>query len=62
VWPLFSILKKKLGEEVAYESMTYVALDPEYLQGLIELGYSETVMTLEEMRRNDLVSLGTKVA
>ncbi len=62
VWPLFSVLKKKLGEEVAYESMTYVALDPEYLQGLIELGYSETVMTLEEMRRNDLVSLGTKVA
>jgi len=62
VWPLFSILKKKLGEEVAYESMTYVALDPEYLQGLIEWGYTETLMTLSELQNADQPSGGVKVA
>jgi predicted acylesterase/phospholipase RssA len=41
-WPVFQILKKKLGEDVAYEAMTYVALDSDYIQGLIELGYNET--------------------
>jgi predicted acylesterase/phospholipase RssA len=41
-WPVFQLLKRKLGEEVAYEAMTYVALDPDYIQGLIELGYNET--------------------
>lgn len=41
-WPVFQLLKKKLGEEVAYEAMTYVALDPDYIQGLIEMGYEET--------------------
>ena len=41
-WPVFQLLKKKLGEDVAYEAMTYVALDPDYIQGLIELGYNET--------------------
>lgn len=42
VWPLFSLLKKKLGEEAAYEAMSYVALDKEYLQGIIELGFHDT--------------------
>lgn len=41
-WPVFSLLKKKLGEEVAYETMTYVALDRDYLSALIERGYTET--------------------
>lgn len=41
-WPVFQLLKKKLGEDVAYEAMTYVALDPDYVQGLIEMGYEET--------------------
>ena len=41
-WPLFSLLKNKLGEEVAYETMSYVALDPDYLSAIIERGYSET--------------------
>lgn len=41
-WPVFQLLKKKLGEQVAYEAMTYVALDPDYIQGLIEMGYDET--------------------
>jgi predicted acylesterase/phospholipase RssA len=54
VWPLFTLLKKRLGEEVAYESMTYVALDQEYLQGLIERGYSETLLTLKQLHNESL--------
>lgn len=41
-WPVFSLLKKKLGEDVAYEVMTYCALDQDYIAALIERGYSET--------------------
>jgi predicted acylesterase/phospholipase RssA len=40
-WPCFTVLKKKLGEELAYEVMSYVALDHDYLTGLIELGYND---------------------
>ena len=46
VWPIFSLLKNKLGEEVAYETMSYVALDQDYLAGLIERGYNETLQML----------------
>jgi len=42
-WPLFSLLKNKLGEEVAYETMAYVALDPEYSTALIERGFNEAM-------------------
>lgn len=48
VWPVFSLLKNKLGEEVAYETMTYVALDEDYLAGLIERGYNETQTMLKD--------------
>jgi hypothetical protein len=41
-WPVFKLLKTKLGEELAYEVMSYVALDPDYLVGLMERGYNET--------------------
>jgi hypothetical protein len=41
-WPIFRILKHKMGEELAYEVMSYVALHPEYVAALIELGYKET--------------------
>ncbi len=51
VWPLFSLLKKKLGEAAALEAMTYVALDEEYLQGIIELGFDETTKMLEAKGR-----------
>ncbi len=47
VWPVFALLKKKLGEEVAYEAMSYVALDSEYLRGLIERGYEDTIAVLK---------------
>lgn len=42
-WPIFRILKHKMGEELAYEVMSYVALHPEYIAALIELGYQETL-------------------
>ena len=42
-WPIFRILKHKMGEELAYEVMSYVALHPEYSAALIELGYRETM-------------------
>lgn len=46
MWPLFSLIKNKLGEDVAYEVMSYIALDPDYLSALIERGYNETVQLL----------------
>jgi predicted acylesterase/phospholipase RssA len=44
VWPLFTVLKNRLGEEVAYEAMSYVALDYDYLNALMERGYYETLL------------------
>jgi len=46
VWPLFTLLKKKLGEDVAYEVMSYIALDRDYVNGLIERGFHETSFLL----------------
>jgi predicted acylesterase/phospholipase RssA len=48
VWPVFQLLKAKLGEEVAYEAMTYVALDPDYLNALMEQGHSETLTQIKK--------------
>lgn len=42
VWPIFKLLEKKLGEEVAYETMSYIALSKDYILGLIEAGYRDT--------------------
>jgi hypothetical protein len=47
IWPVFKLLKAKLGEELAYEAVTYVALDEDYLTGLIERGYNETKAMLK---------------
>lgn len=47
-WPIFTLLKNKLGEEVAFEVMSYVALDPDYLQGIIERGFNETSKLLQD--------------
>ena len=49
-WPLFTLLKNKLGEDVAYEVMTYVALDPEYATAVIERGFNETVALLRNRK------------
>lgn len=51
VWPLFQLLKTKLGEDVAYEVMSYVALDQDYIHGLIEAGYQETLAILKNKSR-----------
>lgn len=48
IWPVFTLLKNKAGEEVAYEAMSYVALDPDYIQGLIERGHQETLNILRK--------------
>ncbi|MCI5066486.1 patatin-like phospholipase family protein [bacterium] len=47
-WPVFRLLKNRLGEELAYEVMTYVALDPDYIHGLIERGYQEAKAMLKQ--------------
>ena len=51
IWPVFSLLKNKVGEEVAYEAMTYVALDEDYIRGLIEAGYHETKQALQNRKK-----------
>lgn len=45
-WPVFTLLKNKMGEDIAYEVMSYVALDPDYIHALIERGYDETTALL----------------
>ena len=56
VWPVFSLLEKKLGSEVAYETMTYVALDEDYILGLMERGFHETNDKLKAIER---ISVGS---
>jgi predicted acylesterase/phospholipase RssA len=66
IWPLFSLLKNKLGEELAYEVMSYVALDADYSAALIERGYNETRLLLKnkaqlEFERNESYAKLVKV-
>jgi predicted acylesterase/phospholipase RssA len=53
VWPLYTLLRKKLGEEIAYETMSYVALDQDYAGLLIERGFNETSEYLKKRSRKD---------
>ncbi|RME58900.1 MAG: hypothetical protein D6780_05985 [Candidatus Dadabacteria bacterium] len=46
-WPIYQLLKSRMGEDLAYEVLSYVALDPEYSRALIDLGYRETKAILE---------------
>ncbi len=46
-WPIFSILRRKMGEELAYEVMSYVALHRDYLGALVDLGEKEMKAHLE---------------
>jgi len=55
LWPLFTLVKAKLGEEAAYEVMSYVALDPEYQNSLIEAGYYDTVALLKRRAHQEFV-------
>ncbi|MDZ4786418.1 MAG: patatin-like phospholipase family protein [bacterium] len=52
-WPVYTLIKKKLGVDLAYEVMSYVALHPEYAKALIELGYNETMEALKGKTRID---------
>jgi hypothetical protein len=52
LWPFFALVKNKLGEELAYEVMSYVALDPEYLNALLEVGYHDTMAVLQHRGHN----------
>lgn len=45
-WPIFRILKHRMGELLAYEVMSYVALHPEYTRALLAQGYSDTLAIL----------------
>jgi predicted acylesterase/phospholipase RssA len=55
LWPLFTLVKAKLGEELAYEVMSYVALDPEYQVALMELGYQETMTFLRKRAHHEFL-------
>jgi predicted acylesterase/phospholipase RssA len=50
VWPLFSVLKNKLGEDVAFEVLSYAALDYDYIHQIIETGYNETMQALRQKK------------
>jgi predicted acylesterase/phospholipase RssA len=52
LWPFFVLVKNKLGEELAYEVMSYVALDPEYLNALLEVGYHDTMAVIQHRGHN----------
>lgn len=47
-WPIFSLVKKRLGAELAYEVLSYIALHPDYSAALIEHGYNETMNFLKK--------------
>jgi predicted acylesterase/phospholipase RssA len=55
LWPLFTLVKAKLGEELAYEVMSYVALDPEYLNALMEVGYHDTIALMKRRARHQFL-------
>jgi len=47
IYPIFSFLKMKFGSEFAYETLSYLSLNKDYIQGLIELGYEDTKKILK---------------
>lgn len=56
-WPIFRILKHKMGEELAYEVLSYAALHPDYIEAIIEQGYNETKASLLRAQNNALEKL-----
>ena len=48
IWPVFKVLKIKMGEELAFEVMSYVALHPDYFVALMERGYNEAKASLPD--------------
>lgn len=50
IWPMFQLVRGKLGDEAAYEVMSYVAMDGEYLNALMETGYHQTIALLQSQQ------------
>lgn len=46
VWPIYQVLNSRVGEEVAFEILSYAVIHQPYLNALIELGYQEARETL----------------
>lgn len=51
LWPAFTILKNRVGEEIAYEIASYGAVDPDYIHALVETGYNDTLKLLRDQTR-----------
>ncbi len=52
-WPIFRILKSRMGEELAYEVASYVALHPDYIAGLIEKGFNDAQKALARAHKSE---------
>lgn len=50
IWPAFKLAKHRMGEDLALEVASYVALHPDYFSALLEKGYSETVKSLSKKK------------
>lgn len=59
MWPIFKILKHRMGEDLALEVMSYVALHPPYIAALIDLGFEETAAKLKHYGHSETASDGT---
>jgi predicted acylesterase/phospholipase RssA len=49
-WPIYRLLRTRLGEETAFEIMSYVALHPEFTEAVIERGYNEAMEKVSVVR------------
>lgn len=41
-WPVYRLLRTRMGEELALETMSYAVIHPPFIRALMELGYEET--------------------
>ena len=48
VWPIYQVLYRTMGEEVAFEILSYAVVHKSYLSALIDLGYCETQEILKK--------------
>lgn len=48
-WPIFRLLKSRLGEDLAFEVMTYAVIHRPFIKAMIELGYKETKESCKEI-------------
>ncbi len=48
IWPVYKLLKVKLGEVVALEIISYVFLHPDFISQVLQLGYDETTELIKK--------------